>query len=277
MGAGGPKDWVTITDNPSGKEVYNGFFLAKKGAKYGYENSRTVPMLVRLPASVDSSSGGQCWSHAEKWGPLSGTVIHTSYSRCAAFYCFIQDIEPYPNGFAVRFPFDLDSGAMRPRLHPIDNQVYITCHKGWDTNAPLDGVIYRVRHAEEDMVGVCDAAVTGSGIRLTFAADLDPASVKSSAFRAFREDDSKKGPKPPAYELGKARLINPRTVEINVPGIEKESLANRTDEKGNVKVGDEFIINQQTGDVSGDAFKKSVSSDCKSLCEHALGASEGAG
>ena len=265
MGAGGPNDWVTITDNPSGKEVYNGFFLAKKGAKYGYENSRTVPMLVRLPASVDSSSGGQCWSHAEKWGPLSGTVIHTSYSRCAAFYCFIQDIEPYPNGFAVRFPFDLDSGAMRPRLHPIDNQVYITCHKGWDTNAPLDGVIYRVRHAAEDMVGVCDAAVTGSGIRLTFADDLDPASVKSSAFRAFREDDSKKGPKPPAYELGKAHLINPRTVEINVPGISKEALAERTDEKGNVSVKAPISINYKLRSKNGTVIEQRIYATINSI------------
>ena len=68
MGVGGPKDWITVADNPSGKAVYNGFFLAKR-AKYGYQKSRTVPMLVRLPASVDSSSGSQCWSNPMSWGP----------------------------------------------------------------------------------------------------------------------------------------------------------------------------------------------------------------
>ncbi len=31
-----------------------------------------------------------------------------------------------------------------------------------------------------------------------------------------------------------------------------------TDERGNLKVGDNFTINQQTGDITGDAFKKSI-------------------
>ena len=31
-----------------------------------------------------------------------------------------------------------------------------------------------------------------------------------------------------------------------------------TDERGNLKVGDNFTINQQTGDISGDSFKKSI-------------------
>ena len=30
MGVGGPKDWITVADNPSGKAVYNGFFMAKR-------------------------------------------------------------------------------------------------------------------------------------------------------------------------------------------------------------------------------------------------------
>ena len=31
-----------------------------------------------------------------------------------------------------------------------------------------------------------------------------------------------------------------------------------TDERGNLKVGDNFTINQQTGDITGDAFQKSI-------------------
>ena len=154
---------------------------------------------------------------------------------------------------------------MRPRLHPIDNQVYITCHKGWDTTAPLDGVIYRFRHAGENMVGICDAAVTGSGIRLTFAADLDPASVKSSAFRAFREDDSKKGPKPPEYKLGKAHLIDPRTVEINVPGIGKEALANRTDLKGNVSVEPPISLSYKLRSKNGNVIEQRIYATINSI------------
>lgn len=270
MGIGGPKDWITVADNPSGKAVYNGFFLAKKGAYYGYQKSRTVPMLVRLPASVDSSSGSQCWSHTEKWGPLSGSVIHTSYSQCSAFYCFIQDIEPYPNGFAVRFPFNLDSGAMRPRVHPIDNQLYITCHKGWDTTAPLDGVIYRFRYTQEPVVGICDAAVTHSGLRLTFASDLESSSVKPSAFRAYKKDDSKKGPEPLAYKLGKVQLINSTTIEINIPDIEKESLLNRTDENGNISVNAPICLEYKLKSKNGSTIEQIIYATINSLPEEKI-------
>ncbi len=38
-----------------------------------------------------------------------------------------------------------------------------------------------------------------------------------------------------------------------------------TDERGNLKVGDNFTINQQTGDISGDAFKKSIQSQLTPL------------
>ncbi len=240
MGAGGPKDWVTISDNPSGKAIYNGFTLARKGVKYGYQNDRTTPMLVRLPARLDSSSGGQCWSHPDAWGPLSGSVIHTSYSRSAAFYCFIEDVEPYPNGFALQFPLALKSGGMRPRVHPGDKQVYLACHKGWGTNARHDGVIYRIRHTGEPTRGVTGAVVTPFGLRLTFGAALEPASVKASAFGAVRESDKKdkNNPeaKPPEVKLGAVRLVGSKTVEVEVPGIDKEDLTLRTDDKGVVTV-----------------------------------------
>jgi len=38
-----------------------------------------------------------------------------------------------------------------------------------------------------------------------------------------------------------------------------------TDERGNLKVGDNFTINQQTGDITGDAFKKSIQSQLTPL------------
>ena len=265
MGVGGPKDWITVADNPSGKAVYNGFFLAKKGAKYGYQKSRTVPMLVRLPASVDSSSGSQCWSNPMGWGPLSGSVIHTSYSQCSVFYCFIQDVEPYPNGFAVRFPFNLDSGAMRPRVHPIDKQVYVTCHKGWDTKAPLDGVIYRFRYTQDPVVGICDAAVTHSGLRLTFASELDPSSVKPSAFKAYKKDDSKKGSESFAYQLGKVQIINPRTIEIEMPNIGEEVVSNRTNGNGHVSVNSPIVIEYKLKSKNGSRIEQTIYSTINSL------------
>ncbi len=227
MGAGGPEGWITVADNPSGKAVFNGFMIAKKGAVYGYEKNRNVPMLVVLPAKLDSSSGSQCWSDPKRWGPLSGSIFHTSYSRCAVFYCFTQNLDPHPNGFAVRFPFDLKSGAMRARVHPIDRQMYVACQKGWDTSARHDGVIYRFRHTGEPSHMLSGASATTTGLRLTFSCKLDASSINTGAFKATRGTD-KKGDTGTPVALGEVRLLSENSVEVKIPKIEDEVVELRT-------------------------------------------------
>ncbi len=262
MGAGGPDDWVTITDNPSGRAVYNGFTLAKEGAHYGYEKDRTVPMLVVLPARIDSSSGGQCWSDPERWGPLSGSIIHTSYSGCRAFYCLTQDTGTFPNGFAIPF-FELQSGALRPRVSPVDRHVYIACQKGWDTKAPYDGIIYRLRHTGEKCHLISGAAATKTGIRLTFASDLDPATVLPTNITLSRESDDQKGPPAKGTPADKVTLIDRRTIDITVPGIEEETVEHRTttDKKTgaiSVKVNPAYTINVHLKAADGTPVEQTV-------------------
>ena len=229
MGAGGPNNWVTITDNPSGIAVYNGFSLVREGGRYGFEHPRNTPMLVVLPASVDSSSGGQCWSDPKRWGPLSGSIVHCSYSLSAVFYCLTQDLKPYPNGFAVRLPFDLKAGAMRPRINPIDGQAYIACKKGWDSVARCDGVIYRIRHTGKRSHLIQGAEATTKGIRLSFACDLDPNSIRAHNFTILREPDKpQKGAKLKHIPVGQVQPVNERSIEVTIPNIENEVINKRT-------------------------------------------------
>ncbi len=229
LGAGGPNNWVTIADNPSGVAIYNGFALVREGARYGYEHPRNTPMLVVLPASVDSSSGGQCWSDPKRWGPLSGSIVHCSYSLSSLFYCLTQDLEPYPNGFAVRMPFDLKAGAMRPRISPIDGQAYIACKKGWDSVARYDGVIYRIRHTGEPSHLIKKAAATKTGIQLTFTSDLDADSINAANFSIRREPDKpKKGEELKSRPVGAVSLIKARMIDITIPNMAQETLAKRT-------------------------------------------------
>lgn len=269
MGAGGPKDWVTIADNPSGKAVYNGFSLAKEGAVYGYEKGRTEPMLVMLPARIDSSSGGQCWSPLKGWGPLSGSVIHTSYSRCSSFYCFIQDVEPYPNGFAVEFSHPLKSGAMRLRVSPVDQQVYLVCQKGWDTSARYDGALYRIRHTGDPTRGIVGAEVTATGLILSFGSDLDSSSVKPSAFEAVRESDKKDKKNPKAnitpVKLGAVRLIDSKKVSVDIPGIDKEDLKHRTNKDGVVSINAPISVTWKIRSKDGTPVEQTIHATVNSV------------
>ncbi|MDA7614546.1 c-type cytochrome [Verrucomicrobiales bacterium] len=261
MGAGGPNNWVTVADNPSGQAVYNGFSLVKEGAIYGYEHERSTPMLVVLPARVDSSGGGQCWSDPKRWGPLSGSIIHTSYSRSRAFYCRTQDVGDYPNGFAMRLPFDFKAGAMRPRVSPIDGQTYIVCKKGWDSIARVDGVIYRIRATGDPSHLIQDVAATADGLQLTFPCALDATSLDPNSFSIIREPDKPaKGKETQMVRPISARLIDARTLHVGIPNLEQETVAHRTSQNAqgepeveinpaisitvHLKAGDGTLINQ---------------------------------
>jgi hypothetical protein len=100
---------------------------------------------------------------------------------------------------------------------------------------------------------------------LTFASDLDPRSVKPGAFEAYREDDAKNILKPAEYKLGEVRLIDSRTVEINVPSIGKEALANRTDEKGNIQVKPPISLSYKLKSKSGKVFEQKIYATINSL------------
>jgi len=224
LGAGGPHNWVTVSDNPSGKAIYNGVALARRGGRHGYSGPRTTPMLAVLPATVDSSSGGQCWSDPRRWGPLGGCMIHTSYSRCAAFYIMTPNLQPHPNGFAVRFPFTFRSGVMRARVNPVDRQVYLVGQKGWDTQARFDGCLYRIRYAGGPTHLLANVAAVSRGLRLTFSCDLDKASITAKNFRTVREGKKTTGP----VDLGGVRLVDQRTVEVHLPDIADEVVSRRS-------------------------------------------------
>jgi hypothetical protein len=241
MGAGGPNDWVTVSDNPSGKSIYNGFSLVRDGASFGYEHARNAPMVMILPASVDASSTGQVWSDAKRWGPLGGSILHTSYAHCAMFYVMAQDIAPFPNGFAVRLPFDFKAGLMRSRVNPIDGQVYTVGLKGWDTKAGFDGCFYRIRATGEPSHMIKNVAATHTGLRVELSCDVDAASVQASSVTAVREQ-SKKGDTIPVA-LGAITLSGPRTLEIALPSIGEERVALRT--TTNAKTG-EVVVDIRT-------------------------------
>ena len=118
---------------------------------------------------------------------------------------------------------------MRPRINPIDGQAYIACKKGWDSVARYDGVIYRIRHTGEPSHLIQSAKATATGIRLSFACDLDPNSIDASNFTTLREPDKpQKGVELEPNPVGQVLMINQRTIDVSIPNIENEVLHRRT-------------------------------------------------
>ena len=75
----------TITVNPSDPAVRKELGFTGYGPKNPVPTRLYDRPLAWLPYAVDNSSGAPFWAVTDKWGPLSGQLLFTSYGRCALF------------------------------------------------------------------------------------------------------------------------------------------------------------------------------------------------
>ena len=80
-----------------------------------------------------------------------------------------------------------------------------------------------------------------------------------------KKDKNNPNAKPPQVGLGAVRLIDPRTVSIEIPGIEKEDLTKRTDEKGIVTVNPPISLNFTLKSKDGTPFEQIIHATINSV------------
>lgn len=164
----------TFTVNPSDPAV------GKELGFIGYGPNNPVPRapydlpLAWLPYSVDNSSGAPFWAVTDKWGPLSGQLLFTSYGRCALFATLRHKVGKIEQGAMVPLNLPFDTGIMRGRVHPLDGQIYVAGLRGWLTTAQREGGLYRVRYTGKPAHLPVDFAVRTTGVELRFSDPLDP-------------------------------------------------------------------------------------------------------
>src|SRR5207253_389494 len=112
------------------------------GHFYGFggpKNGEVVePPLVQLPRGVDNSSGGQCFTESDRWGPLGGQLIHFSPGAANHFLILREQIGGQWQGAAVPLAGDFLAGAQQGRINAHDGQLYVTGLSGWGVYAPDD-------------------------------------------------------------------------------------------------------------------------------------------
>jgi hypothetical protein len=190
----GPGDEIVVSDNQGEWIPSSKVSLVKPGGFYGYPRvgdptpkTYDAP-LFWLPMSVDNSSGGQCWATSDKWGPLSGKLLHTSYGTCELMYCMTQKVEGTWNAAVVEFPFVFKSGIMRARVNPADGQVYVVGLRGWQTRAVDVGCVERVRYTGVKACLVTNVTVSKNRIALDFSEPIDEASAMGPKDKAIKVD-----------------------------------------------------------------------------------------
>ena len=130
---------------------------------------------IWMPQRFDSSCGGQLWVDDERFGPLSGRYLHTSFGKGWMYGLEIVD-GAVPQGAVWRLPLQFDAGIQRLRLGPHDGAVYAVGLSGWQgPSGGKDGCLERVRWTGADEVVLKGAQVVHDGVVLEFSGPIKAA------------------------------------------------------------------------------------------------------
>lgn len=205
-----PDGQLTVSDNQGTWMPASKINLVRRGGFYGYvqnkaggawapdggriDHQKVVPPktfdppLIWMPQEVDNSSGGQVVVEDERFGPLAGRLLHTSFGQGHLFYLMTQEVDGQTQAALVQFPHDFGTGIMRGRANPVDGQLYVAGLNGWNDNGRgdlADGGIYRVRHTGEPVRMITHCEVHPGELRLQFSFPLDrAASTRADAYTA---------------------------------------------------------------------------------------------
>ena len=182
----GPNDELVCSDNQGNWIPSSRLNWVRLGGFYGYvPHARREPPpqdyeppICWLPMTIDNSSGGQLWVTSERWGPLNGHLLHTSYGKASLFLVLLDEVEGLKQGGVVRLPLQFDSGIMRARVHPRDGQVWVCGLRGWQTSGARDGALQRVRYTGQPVCLPSALKVTRQGLNITFTSPLEPAAAR---------------------------------------------------------------------------------------------------
>jgi hypothetical protein len=198
-----PDGRPTVSDNQGQWTPASKVSLARRNRFYGWVQTYSVPgmwapgggtidlekvvppdtfepPLVWMPQEFDNSSGGQLWVDDQRWGPLSGHLLHTSFGKGWMSYMMIQEIGATAQAAIVKLPFDFRTGIMRARVNPADGQVYATGLQGWNGGGRvglLDSGVQRLRYTGRPHRMVTGCTVESDGLRVSFNFPLDPSSA----------------------------------------------------------------------------------------------------
>ncbi len=254
-----PDGRVTVSDNQGTWMPASKVSLVKPGGFYGYvQNSKTarwapdggridptkvIPPetfdqpIIWMPQEVDNSSGGQVFVEDERFGPLAGRLLHTSFGQGHLLYLLMQQVGDQTQAALVELPHDFGTGIMRARVNPADGQVYVTGLNGWNENGRAglaDGGIERVRYTGQPLRMITDCKVHPRELHIEFNFPLDREKASNIASYAaeqwkykwtggygsptFHPETGKQGKQQLAVE-GASLSDDGKLLKLKVPGL----------------------------------------------------------
>ena len=197
-------DRFTVSDNqgpwmPAGKVslIRPGSFLGNMPindeqeewlkARHGGQLPETFDEpLVWTPQELDNSCGGQVWAGDERFGPLAGRTIHSSFGKGWLYSMSLQEVGEVMQGALISLPQQWQAGVMRLRMNPVDGQLYGTGLSGWQgPTGGADGCLQRLRYTGEEVQMIDHVRIVPEGIELTLTFPVDDeTATNSNSYRA---------------------------------------------------------------------------------------------
>jgi hypothetical protein len=190
--------------------------------------------LCWIPKDVDRSPAEQLWVTSERWGPLRGRMLHTSYGTGRLFVVPYEVVDGVPQGGVVPIPgIAFPTGVMRARFNPADGHLYLCGLVGWATNCAEPGGFYRVRYTGGAVHLPVELRARKQALSLTFTDPLDKAAAedtgsyalqhwnyrwtKEYGSKAYSVADQKKVGRDPLEVTAATLSADGKTVTLTVP------------------------------------------------------------
>jgi hypothetical protein len=168
-------NWVTRSE--TGEPNFYGNMLGYHDVTDS-SDSAMVPPLCWITNEFDRSPAELLWVDSERWGPLKGSLLNLSYGYGKVFLVPHESVNGKVQGGMIELPIPaFPTGVMRGRFSPMDGQLYLCGMFAWAGNATQPGGIYRLRMTSENVNLPLELHAKKSGLELTFAKAIDPASL----------------------------------------------------------------------------------------------------
>ncbi len=233
-----PDGTYFVTDQEGFWTPKNRINLVTKGGFYGNmwgytditdtSDSAMKQPLCWITNDFDRSPAELLWVTSEKWGPLKGSLLNTSYGMGKIYVVPYEMVHGQAQGGMCALPLPLfPTGVMRGRFHPIDGQLYTCGMFAWAGNQTQPGGFYRVRYTGKPTDLPVGLKATANGVEMTFTDALDPKSasdpknyeVRVWGLKRSQNYGSKHIDEKPLTVSKATALADGKTVRLDIPDL----------------------------------------------------------
>ncbi len=118
----------------------NGWSFFPEGPPKSYD-----PPICWVHPKIDRSPSAPVIVQSDQWSTPRGSLLSLSYGVGRVFHVLETVRNNVPQGAITPLPFQLPTGIMRARFHPVDGQLYVCGLFGWSADVTDPGGFYRVR------------------------------------------------------------------------------------------------------------------------------------